>query len=77
MTITAEHGCNLGYPGTDHTRERVPLIVYESEIQVGVKLGTRNSYGNLAVILKENYMGKVFGRTSERNDADDKKSISI
>ena len=27
LIITADHGCDPGYPGTDHTRERVPLLV--------------------------------------------------
>ncbi len=28
ILITADHGCDPAYPGTDHTREMVPLIVY-------------------------------------------------
>ena len=28
LMITADHGCDPSYPGSDHTREMVPLIVY-------------------------------------------------
>ena len=28
VLITADHGCDPAFPGTDHTRERVPLLVY-------------------------------------------------
>lgn len=28
LLITADHGCDPAFPGTDHTREDVPLLVY-------------------------------------------------
>ena len=28
VIITADHGCDPTAPGTDHTREQVPIIVY-------------------------------------------------
>ena len=31
LFITADHGCDPGYKGTDHTRECVPLLYYGSE----------------------------------------------
>lgn len=27
LAVTADHGCDPGYPGTDHTREDVPLLL--------------------------------------------------
>lgn len=35
LLITADHGCDPIYPGTDHTREMVPLIVYGNGIEPG------------------------------------------
>lgn len=28
VIVTADHGCDPAFPGTDHTREMVPLLVY-------------------------------------------------
>lgn len=32
LIITADHGCDPSFKGTDHTREQVPLIIYSPEI---------------------------------------------
>lgn len=32
LFITADHGCDPTVPGTDHTREQVPLLVYSKNI---------------------------------------------
>jgi len=32
LIITADHGCDPGYPTTDHTRETVPVILYSKSI---------------------------------------------
>ena len=40
LMITADHGCDPGAPGTDHTREYVPLLVYGAPIRQGLNLGT-------------------------------------
>ena len=32
VIITADHGCDPAFPGTDHTRECVPLIAYAKDI---------------------------------------------
>jgi len=33
LIITADHGCDPTVPGTDHTREQVPVIVYSKNIE--------------------------------------------
>ena len=33
LFITADHGCDPTVPGTDHTREMVPLIVYGASVK--------------------------------------------
>ena len=32
LFITADHGCDPTVPGTDHTREMVPLLVFGSSV---------------------------------------------
>ena len=52
LIITADHGCDPTYPGTDHTREYVPLLVYNPDIQP-VNLGIRKTFTDLAVTILE------------------------
>ena len=33
LIITADHGCDPTVPGTDHTREHVPLLIYSKKIE--------------------------------------------
>lgn len=51
LIITADHGCDPGYPGTDHTRECTPLLVYGSEVKAGVNLGTGNTFANIGAAV--------------------------
>ena len=60
LMITADHGCDPGYKGTDHTREMVPLLVYGKNIRTGVNLGTRGSYADIAATILD-----IFGIKGE------------
>lgn len=53
MIITADHGCDPTTPGTDHTREYVPLMVYGENIKSGVNLGVRKSFADVAATIKD------------------------
>lgn len=53
LIITADHGCDPTHPGTDHTREYVPLLVYGQDIKAGVNLGTRGSFADVAATIKD------------------------
>lgn len=46
LVITADHGCDPTSPGTDHTREYVPLLVYGSAIKP-VNLGIRSTFADV------------------------------
>ncbi len=46
LFITADHGCDPTFKGTDHTREYVPLLVYGKGVQP-VNLGIRKSFADL------------------------------
>ena len=42
LIITADHGCDPTVPGTDHTREQVPVLYYSKNIEpkdLGITLG--------------------------------------
>lgn len=43
LMITADHGCDPGYKGTDHTREFVPWLIYGDKIK-SVNLGTIDGF---------------------------------
>lgn len=53
LMITADHGCDPGFPGTDHTREYVPFLCCGAGIRDGVNLGTRDSYADIAATIAE------------------------
>ena len=53
LFITADHGCDPGYKGTDHTRESVPLLCYGASLKEGVNIGTRDSYADIAATIAD------------------------
>src|SRR5436190_14620071 len=55
LMITADHGNDPTYPGTDHTREYAPLIVYGKQAKRGVDLGTRKSLSDIGNTIAENF----------------------
>ena len=59
LLITADHGCDPTTPGTDHTREYIPIIVYGKKLKTGVNLGIRESFSDIAATAAE-YFGYTF-----------------
>ena len=55
LMITADHGNDPTFPGTDHTREYAPLIVYGKKAKAGVNLGTRQSLADIGKTIAENF----------------------
>jgi phosphopentomutase len=53
LVITADHGCDPTTPGTDHTREYVPLLMQGKRISPGTAVGSRASMADLAKTLQE------------------------
>jgi len=47
LVVTADHGCDPTFKGTDHTREYVPLLVYQPGME-GVSLGIRDTFADVA-----------------------------
>ena len=52
LIITADHGCDPGDESTDHTRERVPLIVYGEKINP-VNLGVLSGFTAVAKLVSD------------------------
>lgn len=55
LMITADHGNDPTYKGTDHTREKVPLLVYSKSINNGKCLDERFSFGDIGETILENF----------------------
>ena len=53
VVITADHGCDPTTPGTDHSREYVPVILYGKYIKQNIFLRTRDSFADLGVTIAD------------------------
>ncbi|MDD2971509.1 MAG: phosphopentomutase [Lachnospiraceae bacterium] len=51
LFITADHGCDPGFQGTDHTRENVPLLCYGKALRENVNLGKRGTFADIAATV--------------------------
>jgi phosphopentomutase len=54
--LTADHGNDPAFPGTDHTRERVPLLFYKNKKGRGRNIGTRSTFADHAATVAD-YFG--------------------
>jgi phosphopentomutase len=59
VIITADHGNDPTFRGSDHTREYVPLLVYGKRARPGVNLGTRDSLADIGQTIAENFGTKL------------------
>ena len=55
LIITADHGNDPSFKGTDHTRENVPLIIYNTEFKHGRYLGLLKSYAVIGATIADNF----------------------
>ena len=53
LMITADHGCDPGFKGTDHSREYVPFLAYGKDVKANVNLGTRTSFADIAATIQD------------------------
>ncbi|MCD5414265.1 MAG: phosphopentomutase [Clostridiales bacterium] len=84
LIITADHGNDPTFKGTDHTREYVPILVYGKKISSNINLGTRESFADIARTISDllkipnTGVGKSFAKLvlkkqrSESNDVNRK-----
>ena len=55
LIITADHGNDPTWHGTDHTREHVPLLAYSSSMKGTIDLGLRHSFGDIGQTVLANF----------------------
>ncbi len=52
MVIAADHGCDPSFPGSDHTREHIPVLVYGKKLQTQF-IGRRDSFADIGQSIAE------------------------
>jgi phosphopentomutase len=55
LILTADHGNDPTFAGSDHTREYAPLLVYGKSAKAGVNLGTRESLADIGKTIAKNF----------------------
>ena len=55
LMITADHGNDPTFEGTDHTREYVPLLVYSPRFNGGSELAMPETFADIAATIAENF----------------------
>jgi phosphopentomutase len=65
LTIfTADHGCDPTVPGTDHTREYVPLLAAGPQVRRGADLGLRATLSDIGQTVAANFGARLAHGTS-------------
>ena len=71
LIITADHGCDPTYKGTDHTREYVPLLIWKKGLTGQHPIGTRETYADTAATICEFFgLEERFGAKSYLKEID-------
>lgn len=58
LIINADHGCDPTTPGTDHTREYIPLLVYGKALKENIDMKTGKTFANIGQTIAD-----IFGLT--------------
>jgi len=53
LILTADHGNDPSYKGSDHTREYVPIMVYGKNIKENTPIGTRKSFADIGATVAD------------------------
>lgn len=53
LILTADHGCDPTTKSTDHSREYVPLLIYNPALSWGKSLGTRESFSDVGATIRD------------------------
>ncbi|PLR99814.1 phosphopentomutase [Bacillus sp. T33-2] len=59
LIITADHGNDPVHPGTDHTREFVPLLVFSKKFSQGRELPLRQTFADIGATIADNFGVKL------------------
>ncbi|NRF89632.1 phosphopentomutase [Paenibacillus frigoriresistens] len=55
LILTADHGNDPVHPGTDHTREYVPILLYSPSFNSPASLGIRGTFADLGATIADNF----------------------
>lgn len=55
LLLTADHGNDPTHTGTDHTRERVPLLAYSPAMKYGKRLQDAPTFAVIGATIAENF----------------------
>lgn len=53
LILTADHGNDPTYIGTDHTREYVPILVYGKNVKNGINIGVRKTFSDIGATVAD------------------------
>ncbi|WP_099188162.1 phosphopentomutase [Tepidibacter mesophilus] len=53
LILTADHGNDPTYKGTDHTREYIPILVYGKNIKSGANIGVRTTFSDIGATIAD------------------------
>ena len=71
MIITADHGCDPTYKGTDHTREYAPLLIWKKSLTGQHPIGTRETFADTAATICDFFgLPERFGANSYLKEID-------
>lgn len=72
LLITADHGCDPTFRGTDHTREHVPLLAWQKGAKRHLSLGDRDTFADIAATISDCYgLDARYGASSFKNVLED------
>ncbi len=55
LLVTADHGTDPTQPGSDHTREYVPLLMYSKQFKLGKILEVGDTFANIGATIADNF----------------------
>ena len=57
LIITADHGNDPTFKGTDHTREYIPIMITGKKVKQNINIGTRKTFADIAATIEEILLG--------------------
>lgn len=55
LILTADHGNDPTFPGTDHTREYVPVLAYSKQLKSSGKLPENDTFADIGATIADNF----------------------
>ena len=59
LIITADHGNDPSYRGTDHTRENIPVLIYSKQFKDPKHIKELDSFSDIGALIADNFKVKV------------------